>query len=289
MTAAKTSLDCGATGSGIQVLRPTILATDPLVTRTRAVWTAGDFERIAAGYRQGAEAFIGRLALRPGEAVLDVACGTGNLTLPAARSGARVTGLDIAANLLVTARHRAAVEGLDIQFDEGNAEQLPYADGSFETVVTMYGAMFAPRPERAASELLRVARPGGRIAMANWTPGSFIGAMLRAHTTLVPPPSGVPSALLWGDEAMVRERFAEASRVTLARRTIRFDYPIPPMEVAQLFRDWYGPTIRTFEVLDEYGRARLFTDLVALWSDHNRATDGTTRVDSEYLEVIAER
>jgi SAM-dependent methyltransferase len=289
MTAAKTSLDCGATGSRVQVLHPTILDTDPLVTRTRAVWTAGDFERIAAGYRQGADAFIGRLGLRQGETVLDVACGTGNLTLPAARSGARVTGLDIAANLLVTARQRAEREGLAIQFDEGNAEELPYADGTFDTVVTMYGAMFAPRPERVASELLRVVRPAGRIAMANWTPGSFIGAMLRAHTALVPPPSGVPSALLWGDEAMVRERLAEARRVTLERRTIRFEYPIPPAEVVQLFRDWYGPTIRTFEALDEPRQARLFTELVALWSEHNLATDGTTRVESEYLAVVAER
>jgi SAM-dependent methyltransferase len=262
---------------------------DPLVARTRAVWTAGDFERIAAGYRHGAEAFISRLGLRQGEGVLDVACGTGNLALPAARHGARVTGLDIAANLLVTARHRAESEGLAIQFDEGNAEELPYPNGSFETVVTMFGAMFAPRPERVASELLRVVRPGGRIAMANWTPGSFIGSMLRAHTALVPPPSGVPSTLLWGDEAMVRERFAGASRVTLTRRTIRFDYPIPPAGVVQLFRDWYGPTIRTFEALDANGQTRLFDDLVALWSDHNLATDGTTQVESEYLEVIAER
>jgi SAM-dependent methyltransferase len=289
MTAAKTSLDCGATGSGVHVLRPTIPAADPLVVRTRAVWTAGDFDRIAAGYRPGAEAFIGRLGLKRGEAVLDVACGTGNLSLPAARSGARVTGLDIAANLLVTARQRAASEELDIQFDEGNAEELPYADGSFETVVTMYGAMFAPRPERVACELLRVVRPGGRIAMANWTPGSFIGAMLRAHTALVPPPSGVPSTLLWGDDATVRERFAEAAQVTLTRRTIRFDYPVPPAGVVQLFRDWYGPTIRTFEALDARGQARLTDDLTALWSDRNVATDGTTRVESEYLEVIAER
>jgi SAM-dependent methyltransferase len=289
MTAPKTSLDCGATGSGVHVLRPAISATDPLVARTRAVWTAGDFDRIAAGYRQGAEAFIGRLGLRQGEAVLDVACGTGNLSLPAARSGACVTGLDIAANLLVTARQRAASEELDIRFDEGNAEELPYADGSFETVVTMYGAMFAPRPERVAAELLRVVRPGGRIAMANWTPGGFIGAMLRAHTALVPPPSGVPSTLLWGDDATVRERFADATRVTLTRRIIRFDYPVPPTGVVQLFRDWYGPTIRTFEALDTPGKARLTDDLITLWSDHNLASDGTTRVEAEYLEVIAER
>jgi SAM-dependent methyltransferase len=289
MTMAKVSLDRGASGPALRVVPRTIPDTDPLVARTRAVWTAGDFERIAEGYRDGAEMFIGRLGLREGETVLDVACGTGNLTLPAARRGAHVTGLDIAPNLLDTAAERAASEGLAIRFDEGNAEELPYADGSFETVVTMYGAMFAPRPERAAAELLRVVRPGGRVAMANWTPGSFIGAMLRAHTALVPPPSGVPSTLLWGDEAMARERFAGATRVTLTRRTIRFDYPIPPAGVVQLFRDWYGPTIRTFEALDAGGQARLRDDLITLWSDHNSATDGTTQVESEYLEVVAER
>ena len=289
MTAAKAPLDCGATGSEVRIVRPAAPDADPLVTRNRAVWTAGDFDRIAAGYRSGADAYIDRLGLRHGESVLDVACGTGNLALPAARAGARVTGLDIAANLLVTARQRAEREGLTIQFDEGNAEAMPYADGSFDTAVTMYGAMFAPRPERAAAELLRVVRPGGRIAMANWTPDSFIGTMLRAHTALVPPPPGVPSTLLWGDDAAVRERFAGARSVTLTRRTIQFDYPMPPAGVVQLFRDWYGPTIRTFQALDDSGRAKLLQDLFMLWSSRNTATDGTTRVESEYLEVIAER
>jgi SAM-dependent methyltransferase len=289
MTTVNPPLDAGGRDTGVRIVRPATAEADPLAARTRAVWTAGDFERIAAGYRQGAADFIERLAIRKDETVLDVACGTGNLTLPAAHGGARVTGLDIAPNLLATARERAASEGLAIQFDEGNAEELPYADQSFDTVVTMYGAMFAPRPERVASELLRVVRPGGRIAMANWTPGSFIGAMLRAHTALVPPPSGVPSTLLWGDETTVSERFAGASRVTFTRRTIRFDYPVSPAQVVQLFRDWYGPTIRTFGALDGRGQAQLTEALTALWQGHNLAGDGVTRVESEYLEVIVQR
>jgi SAM-dependent methyltransferase len=289
MTTVNPSLDAGGRDTGVRIVRPGTAEADPLTARTRAVWTAGDFDRIAAGYRHGAEEFIGRLGLGPGERVLDVACGTGNLTLPAARTGAIVTGLDIAANLLATARERAASEGLAVQFDEGNAEELPYADESFDTVVTMYGAMFAPRPERTASELLRVVRPGGRIAMANWTPGSFIGAMLRAHTALVPPPSGVPSTLLWGDETTVSGRFAGASRVAFTRRTIRFDYPVAPAEVVQLFRDWYGPTIRTFEALDARGQAHLTEALTALWTGHNLAGDGVTQVESEYLEVVVQR
>ncbi len=289
MTAPARRLDQGTSTIRVHPIPPATQDTDPLVARNRAVWMAGDFEHIAAGYRASAAEFVAGLRVEPGERVLDVACGTGNLTLPAARGGAVVVGVDIAPNLLATGRQRAGQEGLNIQFDEGNAEALPYADGSFDTVISMFGAMFAPRPERVASELLRVVRPGGRIAMANWTPGSFVGAMLRAHTALVPPPSGVPSTLLWGDDTAMRERLAGARRVTLTRRTIHFDYPMPPHDLVQLFRDWYGPTIKTFEALDAQGQTRLFGDLVALWSDHNRASDGTTRVDSEYLEVIAER
>lgn len=262
---------------------------DPFEARNRAVWTVGDFDRIAAGYRAGAAGFVDRLGDLDASAVLDVACGTGNVTLPAARAGARVIGLDIAPNLLVTARERATDEALTIRFDEGNAEALPYADGAFDHVLSMFGAMFAPRPERVAAELLRVVRPGGRIAMANWTPQSFIGSMLRAHTALVPPPSGVPSALLWGDDASVRGRFAAAREVSLTRRTLQFDYQLPPEGVVELFQRWYGPTVRTFEALDAAGRAKLFADLVALWSEHNVAEDGATRVESEYLEVLAVR
>jgi SAM-dependent methyltransferase len=267
----------------------TEMEADPLIARTRAVWTVGDFDRIAAGYRRGAAEFVARLGLGPSDSVLDVACGTGNVTLPAARTGARVTGLDIAPNLLETGRRYAAAESLDVRFDEGNAEALPYGDGAFDAVLSMFGAMFSPRPERVARELLRVVRPGGRIIMANWTPGSFVGAMLRAHSALVPPPAGVPSTLLWGDDASVRERLQGAGEVTLTRRTIVFDYPMPPEGVVQLFRDWYGPTVRTLGALEPAGQAQLVADLTALWSEHNLAGNGVTRVESEYLEVSATR
>ena len=272
-------------------MTPTILAptTDPLVTRNRATWVAGDFDRIAAGYRASAAEFVDGIGITPGSTVLDVACGSGNLTLPAARLGARVTGVDIAPYLVEAARARAKAEGLAIQVDEGNAEALPYADGAFDTVITMFGAMFAPRPEKVAAELLRVVRPGGRIAMANWTPGSFVGSMLRAHTALVPPPPGVPSTLLWGDDAAVRERLAGAREVRLTRRHITFRFPVPPRGVAELFREFYGPTVKTCEALDEAGRTQLVDALTALWTEANTATDGTTCVQSEYLEVIAER
>lgn len=289
MTSPSTSLDHGAAGANRSSVRVLALATDPVVRRNRATWVAGDFERIAAGYRSGADDFVGRLGITRGERVLDVACGSGNLTLPAARRGAVTVGVDIAPNLLDIARGRAADEGLAISFDEGNAEALPYDDGAFDTVITMFGAMFAPRPQLAAAELLRVVRPAGRIAMANWTPASFVGAMLKAHVAMVPPPAGIPSTLLWGDEATARERLAESRSLSLTRRFIYLEFPVSPADVVQLFRDYYGPTVRTFEALDDRGRAKLFADLVSLWSDANEATDGTTRVASEYLEVVAER
>src|SRR5215208_1666268 len=152
---------------------------DPLTARARSVWTAGDFLPIARSFASGADEFIARLELRPDEAVLDVASGTGNLSIPAARAGARVAGIDIAPNLVTQARSRAVEERLAIRFDVGDAEELPYEDDQFDTAVSMFGAMFAARPERAAAELLRVVRRGGRIAMANWTAGGFIGRMLR--------------------------------------------------------------------------------------------------------------
>ncbi|HMA24651.1 MAG TPA: class I SAM-dependent methyltransferase, partial [Gemmatimonadaceae bacterium] len=168
------------------------LEADPITERVRATWTSGDFGRIAKGYERGAAEFIARLGLEPGERVLDVACGTGNLAVPAARAGASVTGVDIAPNLVAQAKARAVAEGLSISFEVGDAEQLPYEDGVFDTVVTMFGAMFAPRPERTTAELLRVTRSGGRIAMANWTPSGFIGDMLRATVRYVPAPAGLP-------------------------------------------------------------------------------------------------
>jgi SAM-dependent methyltransferase len=261
---------------------------DPLTDRVRATWTAGEFGRIAKGYERGAAEFIARLGIKPGETVLDVACGTGNLALPAARAGALTVGIDIAPNLIAEARANADREGLPVTFEVGDAEHLPSADGKFRTVVTMFGAMFAARPDRAAAELLRVTRTRGRIAMANWTPGGFVGQMLKATVGFVPAPAGLPSPLLWGTEEAVRERLGPGSRsIAFARRLITFEYPFEPTAVVDHFRLWYGPTVRAFAALDADGREGLRRALERLWTDHNEATDGTTRVQSEYLEVIA--
>ena len=265
---------------------PVSAEPDPLAARVRATWTSGDFGRIARGYELGAAQFITRLGLEPGERVLDVATGTGNLAIPAARTGALVTGVDIAPNLITQAKARAAAEGLTIRLDVGDAEDMAYDDDEFDTAVSMFGAMFAARPERAASELLRVVRPGGRIAMANWTPASFIGEMLKTTSRYAPPMAGVPSPLLWGTEDCVRERLDGLSSLMLTRRIITFEFALDPASVVDEFIQWYGPTLRAWSSLDEAGKRALRRELEMLWADHNRATDGTTRVQSEYLEVM---
>ena len=268
---------------------PPIVIADAITERTRATWAAGDFGRIATGYASGAAAFVARLGLREDERVLDVACGTGNLALPAARAGAITTGVDIAPNLIAQAMMNAAAEGLDVEFDVADAESLPYPDESFDTVITMFGAMFAARPTRAARELMRVVRPGGRIVMANWTPMGFIGQMLRIVVGYVVPPADACSVLLWGDEAVVTDRLSGVRSLSCVRRRITFEYAGSPADTVRLFRNWYGPTVRAFAALDDRRAEALERELVTLWSEFNRATDGATRVESEYLEVIAVR
>jgi len=263
---------------------------ESLKAKLKATWMAGDFGQIAKQIEQGAEEFIARLELKPGVRLLDVACGSGNLAIPAARAGAIVTGVDIATNLVEQARARAEAEGLKIQVDEGDAEDLPYDDASFDEVVTMFGAMFAPRPERVAAELVRVCRPGGRIAMANWTPTGFTGQMFKIGATHVPPPPNMPPPVKWGDEETVRERLRDGiADLQMTRRLCQFRFPFPPAEVVEFFRTYFGPTQRAFDSLDEAGQAALRSDLERLWVANNQATDGTTQTEGEYLEVIARR
>jgi ubiquinone/menaquinone biosynthesis C-methylase UbiE len=251
---------------------------------------AGDFGQVAQYSAKTAEEFVDRLNLHRGMEILDVACGTGNLAVPAARKGARVSGADIATNLLDQARRRAASEGLQVAFEEGDAEQLPFPDASFDVVMTMFGAMFAPRPERVAAELARVCRPGGMIAMANWTPEGFVGKFFAAGARHVPPPEGIPASVLWGNEEVVRQRLGpHVSEIRTTRRTANFDFPSPPREVVQFFRDYFGPVQMIFSRLAPEGQAAYASDLERLWSDHNESTAGRTLVRNEYLEVIATR
>lgn len=261
---------------------------EKLKSKLRATWVAGDFSEIAKSIEQGALEFVERLGLKPGIRVLDVACGNGNTAIPSARSGANVTGVDIAPYLIELAVARAEKEGVDAEFDVGDVEALPYEDKDFDVVSTMFGAMFAPQADVTASELTRVCRPGGLIAMANWTPQGFIGQMFKTTGKHVPPPAGMPSPLLWGDEETVRGRLSNGvADLQVIRRKIDFVFLMSPVEVVEHFRLYYGPTQKAFEALDEKGQAELRRDLELLWSEHNRVADGSTRVESEYLEVKA--
>jgi SAM-dependent methyltransferase len=261
---------------------------ETLKTKLRATWTAGDFHEIAKAYTRGAEQFVERLNLQPGTKFLDVACGSGNLAIPAARQGATVSGMDIAPAMILQARANADREGLKADFQEGDAEALQYGDNTFDVVATMFGAMFAPRPDVTASELLRVCKSGGRIAMANWTPSGFVGQMFKTTAAHVPPPPSMPPPVLWGVEETVRERFGEGvSALETKPRSVIFRFAMPPADVVEHFRNYYGPTQKAFGALDETGQAALRSDLEKLWSDNNHVTDGTTEVESQYLEVIA--
>src|SRR3954462_4654910 len=262
---------------------------DQLKTRLKSTWMTGDYDLFSRYMEKDAEVFYQRLGITPGSRLLDVGCGAGQLALVAARAGAQVTGCDIATNWLEQAQIRAAAEGLEITFEEGDAESLPYEDGQFDAVVTMFGAMFAPRPELVAAELTRVCRPGGTIAMANWTPAGFIGQMFKTIARHIAP-SGMPSPALWGDEATVRDRFTDGiAGLKLTRRLYRFEYPFAPDAVVEFFRVNYGPMTRAFAALDTSGQKVLRSELVRLWSENNTAAGNTTKINSEYLEVIATR
>lgn len=263
---------------------------DVLKTRLKATWMDGNYDYFSRFMESSATEFLDRIEVPRGARLLDVATGSGQLALMAARRGARVTGIDIATNSIAAARGRAASEGLDARFDEEDAESLPYPDDSFDVVTSIFGAMFAPRPELVAHELVRVCRPGGTIAMANWTKEGFIGQMFGTFSKFIAPP-GMPSPVLWGNEDVVRDRFgSRVADLRLTRVFYRFSYPFPPAEVVEFFRKYYGPTTRAFATLGETDRAALRAALEELWASRNQSVDSNrTVVDSEYLQVVARR
>jgi SAM-dependent methyltransferase len=261
---------------------------DALKARLKATWMSGDYDYFSRFMESSAVEFLDRIDLPAHGSLLDVACGSGQVALVAARRGMEVWGCDIATNAIAAARGRAKSEGLPATFDEGDAEALPYSDDRFDVVTSMFGAMFAPRPDRVATELMRVCKTGGRVAMANWTKEGFIGQMFRTFAKFIAP-QGMPSPLLWGDETVVRERFGSASSsLRLTRVNYRFDYAFSPEEVVEFFRKYYGPTTRAFEALSGAERTALRGELVQLWRSQNlsQAPDRTI-VDGEYLEVVA--
>ena len=262
---------------------------ESLKAQLKKIWTAGDYDRFSRFMEGSAREFYERLTITPGSQLLDVGCGSGQFALMAAKDGIEVTGVDLADNLVERARARAQAEGLRARFEEADAESLPFEDASFDVVVSLIGAMFAPQPQLVAKELLRVCVPGGTVAMANWTPQGFIGQMFKAMSKFIAP-SGMPSPVLWGDETTVRERLGHGlSPLSLTKRQYLFSYPFPPAEVVEFFRLYYGPANRAFASLDAEGQAQLRHELEALWTVHNRAGAGCTTVFAEYLEVIGTR
>ena len=264
---------------------------DAIKSRMKATWMAGDYAIFSRYMEPGAKEILADWNISPGECLLDVGCGAGQTAIPAAQAGARVTGIDIATNLIEAARERAALEGVQVRFDEGDAEQIPYRSESFDVVISMIGAMFAPRPERVAAELARVCKPGARLCMANWTPQGMVGQMFKIVAKRIAPPAGVRPPVLWGDEQTVQSRLAgDFSDIALKRKYYpSWRYPFSASELVDFFRAHFGPINRAFAALDEAGKKSFHNDLARNFTAHNTASDGSVQLKAEYLEVVAAR
>jgi len=254
--------------------------------RQQATWASGDFAVIGTTLQIVGESLAEAADVRAGERVLDVAAGNGNATLAAARRFAEVTSTDYVPALLDKGRQRAEAEGLAVRFQEADAEALPFADASFDVVLSTFGVMFTPEHGRAARELLRVVRPGGRIGLANWTPDGFIGQLFKVVGAHVPPPAGVKSPALWGTESHIVELFGpKAAQIRCERRHFNFRYRSAAHWV-QVFRDFYGPTHKAFAALDDAARPALERDITALLGRLNTAGPSSLVVPGEYLEIV---
>lgn len=263
--------------------------TNAIKARQQATWSSVDFGVIGTTLQIVGESLCEAVDLRAGERVLDVACGNGNAALAAARRFGRVTGTDYVPALLARARTRADAEGLPVELREGDAEALPFADASFDVVLSTFGAMFAPNHAAAASELLRVCRAGGRIGLASWTPEGFVGELLRTVGRYVPPPAGLKPPTSWGTEEHSRSLLGDGvSRLDVARRTFAFRYR-SASHFVEVFRSYYGPMHAAFGVLDDAGRSALTTDIEALLRTFDRGGGDSLVVPGEYLEVVALR
>ncbi len=254
--------------------------------RQQATWASGDYHMIGTQILLSSELLIESLDVHAGDRVLDVATGSGNAALAAARRGCTVIGIDYVPELLERARLRAATEGVVAEFIEGDAEALPFEDATFDVVTSVFGAMFAPDQDQTARELARVCRPGGRIGLVAHTPDGFIGNLFKVIARHVPPPVGLRSPIQWGTEERLHELFGDRiDEIRVEKRNIIWRYPSPTAYV-QYWRRYYGPTLKAFEAVGEAGRDGLAGDLLDLIARFNRADDGTMIVESEYLEAV---
>jgi len=255
-------------------------------TKQNAAWSSGDYAKIGATLQIVGEDLAESMDLRPGAKVLDVAAGNGNATLAFARRWCDVTSTDYVDTLLSRGRARAEAEAFDVRFQLADAENLPFGGGEFDAVVSTYGVMFAPDQQKAAGELVRVCKSGGKIGLANWTPDGFIGALFKTLGSHVAPPAGVKSPALWGSRDWVDATFGPHADISFTAKDFVFRYPSPD-HFASFFRTYYGPVHKTFLALDEAGQEALHADLLATVARYDTATDGSMRVPSEYAEIVA--
>ena len=254
--------------------------------RQQATWASGDFAVIGVTLQIMGESLAEAADIRANERVLDIAAGNGNATLAAARRFAKVTSTDYVPALLEKGRRRAEAEGLQVDFREADAENLPFPDASFDVAMSTVGVMFAPDHARCASEMLRVVRDGGRIALANWTPEGFVGQLFKTIGAHVPPPAGVQSPALWGTESHLQQLFGDrAANIQATRKVFNFRYASPEHWL-QVFRDFYGPTFKAFAALDPAGQQALEKDIFAVLDRFNIAGAASLVVPGEYLEIV---
>jgi ubiquinone/menaquinone biosynthesis C-methylase UbiE len=269
-----------------QSAAPALIDLKAVKARQQGAWSSGDYAVVGTTLQIVGEDLCEALDIRAGQTVLDVAAGNGNVSLAAARRWCDVTATDYVPALLNRARERAAAERLDIEFREADAEMLPFTDRSFDVVVSTFGVMFTPDQDRAAAELVRVCKRGGKIGLANWTPEGFIGQLFKTIATHVPPPPEARSPALWGTRVRLTELFdPSAASIKSAQRNFVFRYRSPEHWL-QVFKAYYGPILKAFAALPPAGQSALEHDLKALIGKFNRSGDGTMVVPSEYLEVV---
>lgn len=275
--------------SAAQSQQPAQLDLEALKARQQGAWSSGDYAVVGTTLQIVGEELCEALDLRAGQKVLDVAAGNGNATLAAARRWCDVVSTDYVPSLLARGRNRAAAEGLSVTFEEADAEALSFADASFDAVVSTFGVMFTPNQDKAAAELIRVCKSGGKIGLAIWTPEGFIGQLFKTLGKYLPPPAGVKSPALWGTEARIREMFGpSAASIKAERRNFMFRYRSPE-HFLEVFKNYYGPMLKAFAALDATNQQGLRNDLLALIARTNHAEDGTMVVPSEYLEIVITR
>ncbi len=277
--------------SSVNTGQPQPIAPDlaALKAKQQGAWSSGDYAVVGTTLQIVGETLCEALDLRAGQRVLDVAAGNGNATLAAARRWCEVTSTDYVPALLERGRERAAADGLKATFQQADAEALPFGDESFDAVLSTVGVMFTPDQERAAAEMLRVCRRGGRIGLANWTPEGFIGQLFKAIGRFLPPPAGIKSPALWGTEARIKELFGGyAVGIEIARRSFVFRYR-SPQHWLEIFRTYYGPVLKAFGAIEPAAQKELAEALLSVIGAFNRADDGTMVVPSEYLEIVVRR